>query len=500
MFPVRLERVSRDFGPVRVLEGISLTINPSQVLALIGENGAGKSTLMKILAGYLEPTSGQVVLGDRPVRFRSPKDAEACGIALIHQEFALAEHLSVAQNIYLGHEPVRGPFIDEHRLHQGAREVLSLVGIRLDPRTPVSQLTVAQKQLVEVAKALSRRARLLIMDEPTASLTPEEAGRLFTLIGQLKAEGAAVVYISHKLEEVKALADRVAVLRDGRLVAEASAGDLSKEGMARLMVGREVREMFPPKPPLETKEEAFRAEGVSVPGWVTDVSFRVYRGEVLGFAGLVGSGRTELFEGILGLRPRSSGFFWMHGHRVALRNPAEAVRAGLAYLSEDRKGKGLHLGLGLRENLTLMALERYARPWLDPARELRALEQALHAFGIRASRTNMRAGELSGGNQQKLALAKVLQTNPTVVVLDEPTRGVDVGAKREIYFLIQRLSQEGRSVIVISSELLELIGLCHRVVVMREGRICGVLDESALTEEEIIAYATGLKGGGLAAA
>lgn len=500
MFPVRLERITHDFGPVRVLEGVNLTIHPQQVLALIGENGAGKSTLMKILAGYLEPTSGRVILGGQPVHFHGPKDAEACGIALIHQEFALAEHLSIAQNIYLGHEPVRGLFIDEGTINQGASEVLGLVGLELDPRTPVSRLIVAHKQLVEVAKALSRRARLLIMDEPTASLTPGETDRLFALIRRLKAEGVAIVYISHKLDEVKAIADRVAVLRDGRLVAEAKVEELSKEDMARLMVGREVRDMFPPKPPLGTREEVFRAEGVSVPGWAKDVSFVLLRGEVLGFAGLVGSGRTELFEGILGFRPRSSGRFWVEGNPVNLASPDEAVRAGLVYLSEDRKGKGLHLNLGLRENLTLMALERYAHPWLNPAKEQQALAQALHAFGIRAGRMDLRAGELSGGNQQKLALAKVLQTNPKVVILDEPTRGVDVGAKREIYFLIQRLSQEGRSVIVISSELLELIGLCHRAVVMREGRVCGVLEGAALTEEEIIAYATGLKGGGLATA
>ncbi|CAN7667195.1 sugar ABC transporter ATP-binding protein [Acidovorax sp. LjRoot117] len=492
---VEFRNVTKEFGPVRVLHGVGFALQPGRVYGLLGENGAGKSTLMKILAGYESPTTGEVVV-DGTVRAPGggSRAAEAQGIVLIHQEFNLADDLTIAQNIFLGHEIKRGPFLDDKAMREKTRAALAQVGLPLDPDTRVKKLIVAEKQLVEIARALARNARLLIMDEPTATLTPGETERLFALMAGLKAAGVTIIYISHKLDEVERTTDEVVVMRDGLLVAREATASVTRRQMANLMVGRELADLFPPKLPAPAGgEPAIKVRGLTVPGWAEDVSFDVRRGEILGFAGLVGAGRTELFEGLLGLRPRSAGTVELAGKQVQLKSPRDAARHGLTYLSEDRKGKGLHVHFSLRPNLTLMALERYAKPWLDPAAEQAALRDAVQEFGIRTGSLEVRASSLSGGNQQKLALAKVLHPGPSVVVLDEPTRGVDVGAKREIYHLVQRLAEQGLAVVVISSELMELIGLCHRVAVMRAGRLQTTLQEPHLTEEELIAHATGTR-------
>ena len=492
---VEFRNVTKEFGPVRVLHGVDFALQPGRVYGLLGENGAGKSTLMKILAGYESPTTGEVVV-DGAVRAPGggSRAAEAQGIVLIHQEFNLADDLTIAQNIFLGHEIKKGPFLDDKAMREKTRAALAQVGLPLDPDTRVRKLIVAEKQLVEIARALARNARLLIMDEPTATLTPGETERLFALMAGLKAAGVTIIYISHKLDEVERTTDEVVVMRDGLLVAREPTASVTRRQMANLMVGRELADLFPPKLPAPAGgEPAIKVRGLSVPGWAEEVSFEVRRGEILGFAGLVGAGRTELFEGLLGLRPRSAGTVEVAGKQVQLKSPRDAARHGLTYLSEDRKGKGLHVHFALRPNLTLMALERYAKPWLDPAAEQAALRDAVQEFGIRTGSLEVRASSLSGGNQQKLALAKVLHPGPSVVVLDEPTRGVDVGAKREIYHLVQRLAEQGLAVVVISSELMELIGLCHRVAVMRAGRLQTTLQEPNLTEEELIAHATGTR-------
>ena len=492
---VEFRNVTKEFGPVRVLHGVGFALQPGRVYGLLGENGAGKSTLMKILAGYESPTTGEVVV-DGAVRAPGggSRAAEAQGIVLIHQEFNLADDLTIAQNIFLGHEIKKGPFLDDKAMREKTRAALAQVGLPLDPDTRVRKLIVAEKQLVEIARALARNARLLILDEPTATLTPGETERLFALMAELKAAGVTIIYISHKLDEVERTTDEVVVMRDGLLVAREPTASVTRRQMANLMVGRELADLFPPKRPAPAGgEPAMKVRGLSVPGWAEDVSFDVRRGEILGFAGLVGAGRTELFEGLLGLRPRSAGTVELAGKPVNLKSPRDAARHGLTYLSEDRKGKGLHVHFSLRPNLTLMALERYAKPWLDPAAEQAALRNAVQEFGIRTGSLEVRASSLSGGNQQKLALAKVLHPGPSVVVLDEPTRGVDVGAKREIYHLVQRLAEQGLAVVVISSELMELIGLCHRVAVMRAGRLQTTLQEPYLTEEELSAHATGTR-------
>ncbi len=489
---VDFENVVKEFGPVRVLHGVSFGFEPGLSYGLLGENGAGKSTLMKILGGYQPATEGVLRINGQAQNFVNSRAAEDLGIVLIHQEFSLAEDLTIAQNLFLGHEKKKGWLLDDAAMRADAARVLAQVGLQADPDTRVRQLIVAEKQLVEIARALLRRARLLIMDEPTASLTPGETEKLFGLMRQLQADGVTIVYISHKLDEVERMTDQVVVLRDGRLVAQQPTSTLTRQQMANLMVGRELADLYPPKAPApRTGTPALQVQGFTVPGWAEDIGFDVFPGEILGFAGLVGAGRTELFEGIIGLRPHSTGSVRLQGREHRLRDPRAAVAEGLVYLSEDRKGKGLHVHLGLHQNLTLMALQRYARPWLKPADELRALQTAVTDFGIRTGTLQAPASSLSGGNQQKLALAKVLHPGPRVLVLDEPTRGVDIGAKRDIYLLIQKLAQQGLAVVVISSELMELIGLCHRVAVMRAGRLQTVLSHHPITEEELIAHATG---------
>jgi ribose transport system ATP-binding protein len=488
---VRFSHIVKEFGPVRVLHGVDFALEPGRVVGLLGENGAGKSTLMKILAGYERPSGGQLVVDGVERHFADARDAEALGIALIHQEFNLAEHLTIAQNIFLGHEKTRHGLLDRRAMAREAAACLAQVGLAVDPDTRVADLIVAEKQLVEIAKALSRNARLLIMDEPTASLSQGETRTLFALMARLKADGVTIVYISHKLDEMEAHTDEVVVMRDGKFVTRALTADVNRQQMANLMVGRDVSDMFQPK--RFAAADAPVRLGVAhlqVPGWIGNLDFEVRAGEILGFAGLVGAGRTEAFEAIFGLRPRSGGAITVDGTAATIRNPRDAMHLGLAYLSEDRKGKGLHVDLGLRDNLTMMTLERDARPWIDVKAGRAALDKAIADFGIRVRDPDCAARALSGGNQQKLALAKYLRADPRVVVLDEPTRGVDVGAKRDIYALIHRLASEGRAVVVISSELVELIGLAHRVAVLHGGRLQAMLGPDQLTEENLIAHAT----------
>ena len=488
---VRFNQIIKEFGPVRVLHGVDFALEAGRVVGLLGENGAGKSTLMKILAGYERPTGGQLVVDGVARHFADAREAERIGIALIHQEFNLAEHLSIAQNIFLGHEIKRGLLLDRGAMRAAAAVYLEQVGLNVSPDTRVGELIVAEKQLVEIAKALSRKARLLIMDEPTASLSSGETAKLFSLMARLKSEGVTIVYISHKLDEMEANTDEVVVMRDGKYVTRAMTADINRQQMANLMVGREVSDMFAAKiRPAADAPALLKVTGLCVPGWVRDLSFEVRAGEVLGFGGLVGAGRTEAFESILGLRPRSAGVIEIDGQRVDIRNPRQAMAHGLTYLSEDRKGKGLHVDLGLQENLTMMTLERDAKPWLDIKGGRAALSRAIVDFGIRLRDPTCLARSLSGGNQQKLALAKYLHSNPRVIVLDEPTRGVDVGAKRDIYQLIHALAAEGRAVIVISSELIELIGLSHRIAVLHAGRLQTVLEHDNITEKEVISHAT----------
>ncbi|QBX35365.1 sugar ABC transporter ATP-binding protein (plasmid) [Paracoccus liaowanqingii] len=489
-----LDAVTKAFGPIEILHGVDFALHPGEVHALIGENGAGKSTTMKILAGYLDPTGGRVLLEGAPVTFVGSDEAEDRGIIMIHQEFNLAEHLSVDQNVFLGRELRRGFLLDHRAMRARTADLLAQLHCRVDPATPVNRLSVPDKQMVEIAKALSRDARVLIMDEPTAVLTERETEVLFAQIARLRAEGVAILYTSHKLGEVKRIADRVTVLRDGTMVRSDLTADVTEDDMAAAMVGRELSDLYPPKVPAQVgggAEPILEARGITVPGIVHDASLVLHRGEVLGIGGLVGSGRTELAEAIAGLRPRT-GSVRLDGVDLPAGQVAQAMRAGLAYLTEDRKGAGLLLDKSLRENLTLPLLETFGRPLIDRRREEAALDRAIAEFGIRAPARDMAVGDLSGGNQQKLLLAKVLLPDPRVVIIDEPTRGIDIGTKQQIYTLIARLAAEGRSIIVISSEMPELIGLASRVIVMHAGRIAGELSGTAVTEGGIVRLAMGM--------
>ncbi|HEY8564584.1 MAG TPA: sugar ABC transporter ATP-binding protein [Beijerinckiaceae bacterium] len=489
---LRADHVSRSFGPIEVLADVSFALNAGEVHAVIGENGAGKSTLMRILSGHLAPSRGGLVLDGASVTLAGPVDAERRGIVLIHQEILLADDLTIAQNLFLGREVRRGGLVDDAAMRRRAAQVLAELGSVLPPDTRVRRLSIAERQFVQIARALLVPHRVVIFDEPTAVLTPVESERLFAVIRRLRASGAAVLYISHRLPEVKAIADRITVLRDGRLVAARAMDGLEPIDMARLMVGRDMSKLYPEIPPAPAGDPVLSVDGARVPGFVDDVSFTLRRGEILGFGGLVGAGRTELFEGVMGLRP-FSGTVTVEGRRTRFRDAAEAFRAGLAYVTEDRKGRGLLLGQNLRTNLTLAALKRFTRgSAIQVGAEERALDAAIRDFDIRARRPDLLASQLSGGNQQKLLLAKMMLLEPRIVVIDEPTRGVDIGTKEQIYRFIAGLAAKGCAVVVISSEMPELIGLCHRVIVMRNGRVAGEVSGSRMSEDAIVFLATGV--------
>ncbi|MBQ0707203.1 MULTISPECIES: sugar ABC transporter ATP-binding protein [unclassified Ochrobactrum] len=493
--PALLEAVSlsKSFGPVQVLKNIDLRIFGGEVHAIIGENGAGKSTLMKLLAGNERPTGGEIRMDGKPVSFSGPVEAEAQGIVLVHQEILLAPDLTVAQNIYLGRELHRGLVVDDKSMREGARKAIRDLGADIDPDAVVGSLSIAQRQLVQIARVLLVPHRVVIFDEPTASLTPFETEALLKVIRDIRAKGVAVLYISHRLPEVKEISDRVTVLRDGKLVSAHLASELQPSDMARLMVGRDVAKLYPDRASQHDNAAIMEIEHFSVPGYVQDASFHLNRGEILGFAGLVGAGRTELMEGIVGLRP-SKGDARHNGKPVHFRNAHESQKAGIVYLSEDRKGKGLLLTKDLGVNLTLASLKKFVSGLqIDRNRERTALDDAIREFDIRTGRKDILAGQLSGGNQQKLLLAKMMMLDPSIVIIDEPTRGIDVGTKEQIYQFIANLADEGKSIIVVSSEMPELIGICDRIVVMREGRIAGEVTGERMTEHDIVVLATGVE-------
>ena len=493
--PALLEAVSlsKSFGPVQVLKNIDLRIFGGEVHAIIGENGAGKSTLMKLLAGNERPTSGEIRIDGQPVSFSGPVEAEAQGIVLVHQEILLAPDLTVAQNIYLGRELHRGLVVDDKSMREGARKAIRDLSADIDPDAVVGSLSIAQRQLVQIARVLLVPHRVVIFDEPTASLTPFETEALLKVIRDIRAKGVAVLYISHRLPEVKEISDRVTVLRDGKLVSAHLASELQPSDMARLMVGRDVAKLYPDRASQHDNAAILEIENFSVPGYVQNASFYLNRGEILGFAGLVGAGRTELMEGIVGLRP-GKGDARHNGKPVHFRNAHESQKAGIVYLSEDRKGKGLLLSKDLGVNLTLASLKKFVSGLqINRDRERTALDDAIREFDIRTGRKDILAGQLSGGNQQKLLLAKMMMLDPSIVIIDEPTRGIDVGTKEQIYQFIANLADEGKSIIVVSSEMPELIGICDRIVVMREGRIAGEVTGDRMTEHDIVVLATGVE-------
>ncbi|MGV8936487.1 MAG: sugar ABC transporter ATP-binding protein [Allorhizobium sp.] len=487
-------RISKSFGEVQVLFSVDFDVRAGEVHALTGENGAGKSTLVKILSGFEQPTSGQILLDGKPVTLPRNGAAAALGIVVIHQEFNLAEHLTVSESLYLGREVTRFGMLDRRFMRAETRRVLDQLGSRIDENALISSLTVADKQMVEIAKAIGRKARVVFMDEPTAVLSHEEAEILFNQVRRLRDEGTSFVFVSHKLDEVMELSGRVTVLRDGQWVKTAPTRALDSEAIAQLMVGRELSSLYPAKHEPDVDEEiVLSVKGVST-SYVHETSFELRRGEILGFSGLIGSGRTELMEAIAGLKPRLSGEVLINGVAIASGDFRGVGRAGLAYMTKDRKGRGLLLGEGMTANLTLQSIDQHLKHgYLDPASEAEAMARAKRRFDIRVRDDRVRVGRMSGGNQQKLLLAKIMENQPQIIIIDEPTRGIDVSTKQQIYHFIAALAREGRSIIVISSELPEVIGLCARVAVMREGRMVGMLEGEEICEQVIMRYAAGLK-------
>lgn len=488
------DRLSKSFGSVPVLFSVSMDIRPGEVHALIGENGAGKSTLMKILSGFHAPTSGRILFDGQEVELPSNGGAEKLGIVLIHQELNLAEQMTVEENIFLGREISKNGILDRNAMRERVRALLKDIGLNISPAARISDLSIAEKQMVEIVKAISRNARVLIMDEPTAVLTEAETGLFFRQVEHLKKTGVAIVFVSHKLSEVKQIADRITILRDGQWIATKDASELTPDAMAQMMVGRELSDLYPPLHEADVDAENVLEVRNLCSEDVQNVSFGLRRGEILGFSGLIGAGRTAVFEAICGLAPVISGQILFEGKDVRFVTVAAARDAGIAYLTKDRKAKGLLLDKQMQPNLTLFALPKFIRRFgLDRKAEETALTRAIRRFDIRARDPKILTGDMSGGNQQKLLLAKVMEADPKVVIVDEPTRGIDVGTKQQVYHFIAALAAEGVAVVVISSEMPEIIGVSHRVAVMRDGRLMGMLTGDDINENEIVRYAAGLK-------
>ncbi|MBX5226645.1 sugar ABC transporter ATP-binding protein [Rhizobium sp. NLR9b] len=487
-------RICKSFSGVQVLFSVNFDLRAGEIHALMGENGAGKSTLVKVLSGFEQPSSGEILLDGKPVVLPPNGAAEALGIVIIHQEFNLADHLTVTESLFLGREVTRLGVLDRRYMRAETRKVLDVLGSHVDENALISTLSIADKQMVEIAKAISRDARVVFMDEPTAVLSREETNMLFKQVRKLRDQGTSFVFVSHKLDEVMELTDRVTVLRDGQWIKTSPTAILDGESIAQLMVGRELSSLYPAKVEPNVDEEIVLSVSSVSTGYVRDASFEVRKGEIIGFSGLIGSGRTELMEAIAGLRPRLEGEVVIKGQTVPSGDVHAANRCGLAYMTKDRKSKGLLLRSGMATNLTLQSLGRHSRHgYLSPSSEAAALAKAKRRFDIRVRDSAIVAGRMSGGNQQKLLLAKVMETDPDIIIIDEPTRGIDVGTKQQIYHFISALARDGRSIIVVSSEMPEVIGLCTRVAVMREGRIVGVLEGDEISEQEIMRYAAGLK-------
>jgi ribose transport system ATP-binding protein len=488
---VRIQEVSKQFPGVLALEQVSLDIYAGEVHVVAGENGAGKSTLMKLLSQVERPTKGRILLDGQPLQFGGPQYAQERGIAMVYQEFALAPHLSIAQNLFLGREQTRFGLVRKGEEERLARALLQRVGLTLDPRRVVAGLSVAEQQMVEIARALAIDARLLILDEPTATLTAQEIEALFAVLRDLTARGMAILYISHRLEEIFRLARRVTIMRDGRVVETLPREELDEAKLIRLMVGREIGNLYP-RPEITPGPVVLRAEHISRAPRVHDCSFEVRAGEILGFAGLVGAGRTELARTLFGAEPLTTGEIWLDGRQVRIRSPQQAIAAGIGYLTEDRKKDGLALTLGIDQNITLVNLPSVAG-FLRLTQERQHVLREQARLRIRTPSIQRRVNLLSGGNQQKVVVARWLETRSRVLIFDEPARGVDVGAKAEIFELIGRLAQEGRAIVLISSYLPELLNMCDRILVLREGRIAGELQREHFSEERILALATGAR-------
>lgn len=491
---VRMEGIDKSFPGVHALDRAHFELRAGEVHALVGENGAGKSTLMKILAGIYSKDAGVILYQGREVDIPTPRAAQDLGISMIHQELNLVSHLTLAQNVFIGREPRKAVrfMLDEARINAQTQELFDLMHLRLDPRTRAADLTVAKQQMVEIAKALSFNSQVLIMDEPTAALTESEIEELFRIIRQLRKKGVGIVYISHRLEELKQIADRITVMRDGRTVDTVDAATATIDQIIGMMVGRTIYESAPEIPENSDQEIVLEVRGLNRAGVLKDIHFYLKKGEILGFAGLMGAGRTEVARAIFGADPIDSGEIYVKGVKVNIQSPRDAVRHGIGYLSEDRKRFGLALGMDVESNIVLAALERFLNPIgvVNSAKTRETAEHHVKALAIKTPSIKQQVRNLSGGNQQKVVIGKWLTADTDILIFDEPTRGIDVGAKSEIYKLLNELAHSGKSIIMISSELPEILRMSHRIVVMCEGRITGELTADEATQEKIMRLAT----------
>jgi ribose transport system ATP-binding protein len=488
---VEVRQITKTFPGVVALDRVDFECKRGEVHAVVGENGAGKSTLMKILAGVYQPDHGEIYLRGEPVHIPSPYDAQRLGISIIYQELNLLPDLNVAENVFLGREP-RGPlgFVNSRQLEVQARQVLHRLGVDIDPRARMGRLSIAQQQMVEIAKALSLNADLVIMDEPSATLGGQDLRHVFEVITALKQQGVAVIYISHRIAEVFEVADRVTVFKDGKVVGTHNVAEIDRPSLVRMMIGRQFSETFPPRG-AQVGDEVLSVKNLSSPGVLSDISLTVCKGEIVGLAGLTGAGRTELAEAIFGARPISQGEIWVNGRKMQVSSPRDAMRENIAFLTEDRKAGGLVMGLSVRQNAALPSLrDRQRWGFVQTGRESQVVAARVDELGCRTPSIGQEVQYLSGGNQQKVVLAKWLICGPSLLIFDEPTRGIDVGAKSEIWYLMRELANSGVAILMISSELPEIIGMSDRVVVMHRGRVAGVLPGDTATEEQVMMLAT----------
>lgn len=489
---LKMRGVTKRFPGVTALERVDLELRSGEVLALMGENGAGKSTLMKILGGSQPPDEGTLLIDGKEVAFRNVSDSRRHGIVLVHQELMMASNLDVAGNIFLGSEKSSWGLLRRKVMRSASESVLRRVGLSCSPATLVGSLTPGQMQMVEIAKALSHQARILILDEPTSSLTLTESEQLFKIIGDLRRDGIAIIYISHRMEEVQRLADRVIVLRDGKRVGELQRTEITQNKIVSMMVGRELTNWYPPLRPATEYRTILKVENLIVPGAPCAVSFEAGAGEIVGFAGLVGSGRTELMQTIFGATRALGGTVVVDAKAFAPRHPRDAINRGIYLAPEDRKRHGLVLPMNIAQNISMPDIHHYKpRAWLQRGHEVTVAKKQLDSLRIKAPGVTYRVGSLSGGNQQKVVLGKWLAMRPKILILDEPTRGVDVGAKAEIYREMMELAQQGITILMVSSEMEEVLGMSDRIIVMRERRMEGILPRQQATQERIAALMTG---------
>jgi ribose transport system ATP-binding protein len=492
---LRVQEVSKGFPGVQALDKVSFELRKGEVHALVGENGAGKSTLMKILSGVYRPDAGTITYKGKEIHFQNSREASAAGIGIIYQELNLVPHLTVAQNIYIGREPrtILG-YIDDKKMNVDATAILSKLNLTIDPSTRLNQLSISKQQMVEIAKALSQESEVLIMDEPTSALTESEIDELFKVIHSLRDRGVGIIYISHRLDELKHIVDRITIFRDGRYIATSEYTAITMEEIISKMVGRKLENMFPPRFNVPTSKKLLEVRHIIQTGILKDISFDIFQGEILGIAGLMGAGRSELARAIFGADPITSGDILMDGKKLKIRSPADAIKHGIAYLPENRKEDGLAIKMRLDQNVTMANVPQVSKRFtiISSAQELQATKTYVADLDIHTSSLVQVVNNLSGGNQQKVVVAKWLFCDSRILIFDEPTRGIDVGAKYAIYQLIERLAREGVGVVMISSELPEIIGMTDRVLVLHEGSLTATLRTKDTSQEEILNYAAGL--------